>query len=185
MLVREIMSSPAVTVSPYTTTREALRLLAQYEITALPALNDDGTVIGIVGEAELLATASADAQGAATDGLRVGDVMRQPAFFVEADNTIAEAVHLMTSAGVTSLPVVLHDRIVGVVSRSDLIRMLARTDEQIRYDVLGRLRAIGNEWLVDVSDRAVTITGPTTDAQRDEARELARAVPGVTTITCR
>ena len=93
-----------------------------------------------------------------------------------------EAVRIMTSNAIRSLPVVLKDRIVGVVSRSDLIQVLAHTDELIRYEITGRFRAEGMGWTVDVSDRVATITGPVTDDQRRHAEQLARAVHGVAAV---
>lgn len=187
MLVREVMTSPAVTVSPYTTTCEALRLLAEYGITALPTVDDDGTVLGLVGEADLLAAMSdsADPEQPVVEALRVGQVMSRPATVVSADSTVADAVSIMTSAAVKSLPVVLHDRIVGIVSRSDLVRMLAHADDHIRYEVTGRLRAAGRDWIVDVNDHVVTISGPVTDEQRNDAQQLARTVCGIASVRYR
>lgn len=187
MLVRDVMTSPAVTASSYTTTREAVRLLAEHGITSLPVIDDDGCVIGIVSEHHILGSMS-EATGPArpvVEASRVGEAMTRPAVTVTADSTIADAVAVMTSAAIKSLPVVLHDRIVGVVSRSDLIRYLAHTDVRIRYEVTGHLRATGNDWTVAVDDRVVTISGPVTDDQRRSAEELARTVPGVTSVHCR
>ena len=187
MLVRDVMTSPAVTVSPYTTTHEAVRLLAEYGITALPVLADDGAVLGMVSETDMIASMS-DPAGRArpvVEATRVSEVMKRPAVTVTAERALADAIGVMTAAAVKSLPVVLHDRIVGIVSRSDLIRMLAHADDQIRYEVTGTIRAVGSDWTVDVTDRVVTISGPVTEEQRHNAQDLARTVPGVTSVRCR
>jgi CBS domain-containing protein len=188
MLVREVMSSPAVTVTPYTTAQEALRLLDECHITALPVVDDDGIVVGVVSEADLLALIPDGQQsdpllpvGAAATR-RVRDLMTRPAVTVDADSQIVEAVELMRSTVVKSLPVVLNRRIVGVVSRSDLVRVLAHADDRIRYEITGLLRAEGVNWLVDVSDGVVTIHGPVTDRQRRNAESIARSVTGVVDV---
>jgi CBS domain-containing protein len=183
MLVREVMTSPAVTVTPYTTAREALRLLDECRITALPVVDDD-VVVGVVSEADLLALVP---DGQLVDPLesgvpatrRVRELMTRPAVTVGADREVTEAVELMRSTVMKSLPVVLNGRIVGVVSRSDLVRVLAHTDDRIRYEVTGLFRAEGVNWLVDVTDGVVTINGPVTDRQRRDAEAIARSVTGV------
>jgi CBS domain-containing protein len=191
MLVREVMTSPAVTVTPYTTAQEALRLLDECHITALPVVDDDGVVVGVVSEADLLALIP---DGQQSDPLlpvgtaatrRVRDLMTRPAVTVDADSQIVEAVELMRSTVVKSLPVVLNRRIVGVVSRSDLVRVLAHADDRIRYAITGLLRAEGVNWLVDVSDGVVTIDGPITDRQRRSAEAIARSVSGVVDVRVR
>jgi CBS domain-containing protein len=188
MLVREVMTSPAVTVTPYTTAQEALRQLDECHITALPVVDDDGVVVGVVSEADLLALIPDSQQSdpllpvgtAATR--RVRELMTRPAVTVGADSQIAEAVELMRSTVIKSLPVVLNRRIVGVVSRSDLVRVLAHADDRIRYAITGLLRAEGVNWLVDVSDGVVTIHGPVTDRQRRNAESIARSVTGVVDV---
>ena len=188
MLVRDVMTSPAVTVTPYTTAHEALRLLDECHITALPVVDDDGVVVGVVSEADLLALIPdgrhsdplAPVGAAATR--RVRELMTHPAVTVDADSKVIAAVELMRSSVMKSLPVVLNGRIVGVVSRSDLVRVLAHTDDRIRYDVIGLFRADGANWLVDVSDGVVTISGPVTDRQRRDAEAIARSVTGVVDV---
>ena len=184
MLVREVMTSPAVTVSPYTTGREALRLLEECRITALPVVDDDGIVVGVVSEADLLALLPGGRQAdplpvGATSPHRVRALMTRPAITVGADSEITEAVELMQATVIKSLPVVLNGRIVGVVSRSDLVGLLAHTDDRICYEVTGRVRAEGVNWQVDVSGGVVKIAGPVTDRQRRDAEAIARSVTGV------
>jgi CBS domain-containing protein len=185
MLVREVMTSPAVTVTPYTTAREALRLLDECRITALPVVNDDGGVVGVISEADLLALLPGVrptaplvlADDAATR--RVGELMTYDAVTVRADGEVAEALELLTSTGRKSLPVVLNERIAGVVSRSDLVRVLAHTDDRIRYELLGLVRAKGVNWTVEVTDGVVTVSGSVTERQRQDAEAMARSVAGV------
>jgi CBS domain-containing protein len=186
MLIREVMTSPAVTVSPYTTEREALRLLEECCITALPVV-DDGVVVGVVSEADLLALVppgrpSDPLPAGATSTHRVRELMTHPAITVDADSEVTEAFGLMRSTMIKSLPVVLNARIVGVVSRSDLVRLLAHTDERICHEITGRVHAEGVNWLVDVTNGVATITGPVTDRQRRDAEAIARSVIGVVDV---
>ena len=187
MLVREVMTSPAITVTEYTTAREALRLLGECQITALPVVDDDGIVVGVVSEADLLALVP---DGPQPDPMRpdipatrrIRELMTHPAVTVGADSEVIEAVKLMRSTVMKSLPVVLNGRIVGVVSRSDLVRVLTHTDDRLRDEVNGLVRAEGVNWLVDVTNGVVTINGPVTERQRREAEAIVRSVTGVVDV---
>ena len=187
MLVREVMTSPAITVTEYTTAREALRLLGECQITALPVVDDDGIVVGVVSEADLLALVP---DGPQSDPMRpdvpvtrrIRELMTHPAVTVGADSEVIEAVKLMRSTVMKSLPVVLNGRIVGVVSRSDLVRVLTHTDDRLRDEVNGLVRAEGVNWLVDVTNGVVTINGPVTERQRREAEAIVRSVTGVVDV---
>jgi CBS domain-containing protein len=187
MLVREVMTSPAITVTEYTTAREALRLLGECRITALPVVDDDGIVVGVVSEADLLALIP---DGPQSDPMRpdipttrrIRELMTHPAVTVDADSEVIEAVKLMRSTVMKSLPVVLNGRIVGVVSRSDLVRVLTHTDDRLRDEVNGLIRAEGVNWLIDVTNGVVTINGPVTERQRREAEAIVRSVTGVVDV---
>ena len=188
MLVRDVMTSPAVTVTPYTMAREALRLLDECRITALPVVNDDGAVVGVVSEADLLALlpgmqfAAVLMLGDDIATRRVGDLMTHDAVTVRADSDVVEAVELLASMVLKSLPVVLDERIVGVISRSDVVRVLAHVDDRIRDEVLGLVRAEDDSWTVAVAGGIVTISGPVTDRQRRRAEAIARSVTGVVEV---
>jgi predicted transcriptional regulator len=185
MLVRDLMTSPAVTVTPYTLAREALRLLDECRITTLPVVDDDGAVVGVISEADLLALLPGMPQAAVlrlADDVattRVGELMTHDAVTVRADSDIVEAVELLGSMVFKSLPVVQDERIVGVISRSDVVRVLAHVDDQIRDEVLRVLRAEDDSWTVTVAHGIATISGPVTDRQRRDAEALARSVAGV------
>ncbi|MEU4294397.1 CBS domain-containing protein [Kribbella sp. NPDC026596] len=108
--------------------------------------------------------------------------MTHPAVTVGADSEVIEAVKLMRSTVMKSLPVVLNGRIVGVVSRTDLVRVLTHTDDRLRDEVNGLVRAEGVNWLVDVTNGVVTINGPVTERQRREAEAIVRSVTGVVDV---
>jgi CBS domain-containing protein len=191
MLVREVMSSPAVTVRPSTTVKEATQLLEHHTITAMPVLDGHGALVGVLSEADVIRDAVLPDPRAhelplhLTGGPRpprVADVMSHHALTVPADADLAEAADLMISTVVKSLPVTDHGQIVGVISRRDIIRVLARGDELIEAELDDLIRISGEDWLVEIQDGVVTVEGPKSEQERDLARVLARSVPGVVGI---
>jgi CBS domain-containing protein len=123
MLVREVMTSPAVTVGPGTSVRDAIGLLDRFQITSLPVVDDDGRPVGVVSEADLLR----EALGLSGHDT-VGEVMTCEVLSVSADGDTMDAFAVMDGTAVKSLPVLLHGRVVGVLSRRDLVSALARGD---------------------------------------------------------
>ena len=90
----------------------------------------------------------------------------------------------MTATGAKSLPVLDQGRtLVGVISRSDITRVLARDDAAIAADVGQLLTSVGHEgWMVEVTDGAVSITGPTAPGESSIATAVARTVLGVADV---
>jgi CBS domain-containing protein len=132
MLVREVMTSPAVTVGPAESIRHAIALLDRFRITALPVVDEDGFPIGVVSEADLLHEAIRPAGSHA-----VGDVMTRQVLTVSADGDVIDAFAVMDGTAVKSLPVLLHGRVVGVISRRDLVATLARDDREAARTIRG------------------------------------------------
>lgn len=191
MLVREVMSSPAVTVSARTSVRAALRLLDEHGITAMPVVDHDGSIVGVVSEADLVREAVLPDGRAHMIPVRVselpparivGEVMTRTPLTVSSGNDLADAVDLMTSTVVKSLPVVDHGRVVGVVSRKDVVHMLARRDEAIRAEVEDLVRSQGADWLVEVDEGVVRVSGPSDEHERRLAEVLARSVSGAVAV---
>jgi CBS domain-containing protein len=190
MLVREVMTSPVHTVLPSTSVKEALQILDAHAITAMPVVDDHGRPIGVVSEVDLLWAALRPDQRrheippeADVDvPTVVGEVMNHHPITVEPDGDLAAAVDLMMSTAVKSLPVVHQGRVVGVVSRRDVVHALARSDRAIRAEVDELVRDVAGDWVVEVEDGVVTIEGPETDAQSRLATALATTVPGVVRV---
>lgn len=194
MLVRDVMSTPPVTVGTGTGIKEATQLLARHAITALPVLDRSGALVGVISEADVLQDAYLGENpiqevslrtSAGPRGIRVADVMNRHPVSVPADATVTEAVDLMIGTTVKSLPVVDHGRVVGVLSRRDLVRELARPDELVEAEVDDVLRRSGYAWSAEVDDGVVWLDGPATDAERALARELVARVRGVVGIYLR
>jgi CBS domain-containing protein len=195
MLVREVMTRVPLTVREDTPVKTALRLLDEHSITSLPVVHEDGRIVGVVSEADLVRDAvphdgrthllptEADASPLPM-ATCVVDVMTRHPLTVEGNVDLAVAVDLMTSTSVKSVPVVDGaDRVVGMLSRRDVVHVLARRDYLISRE-LGALNAsLGFDWIVDLHDGAVTIDGPLGDEERALARTVAATVPGVISVT--
>jgi CBS domain-containing protein len=194
MRARDIMSSPVVAATPDTTVKQAAELLASHGFTALPVLDDTDRLVGVVSEADLVANrfpAGPDhelttGEDSRTPGATVGEVMTSPAISVAAGADLVDLVTLMLDDRVRSVPIVDGARVVGVVTRRDLVAALARDDKSISADVRHQLEMYGAayRWSVEVHDGAVAIGDEFDNAtDRHVARVLAEAVRGVTAAT--
>ena len=194
MLVREVMSNEAITVPLGTTVKSALAVLASARITSVPVVSASGKLRGIVSEADLIRDGvSADArlhEIPREDVLidrhyYVDDVMTTHVLTVGPDSDLAEAVELMTSTGVKSVPVVAASgKVLGVVSRSDVVHLLARADHDLERDVDAALASVGlRDWMVEVNDGTVELVPPARAVDdRGLARVVAGTVPGVVQV---
>jgi CBS domain-containing protein len=195
MLVHEVMSREPITVRPDTTIKDALALLAEHRVTSLPVVSGGRTVIGMVSEADLIRDLLASdpraheiPPGEHQARPRVVDqVMSTPVVTTSPETDLAEAVELLTSTTVKSLPVVDHrGRLLGVLSRSDVVGLLATADLRIEAQVDELLRSSGLDgWLVEVQDGTVSLQGPDDATDAMVARLLARTVPGVLEVSLR
>ncbi|MGW6691528.1 CBS domain-containing protein [Streptomyces sp. NPDC054961] len=168
--VADLMSDEVVSVAPGTGFKDIAKLLAQYDISGVPVLDDEDRVVGVVSQTDLLAHtvpgSGPSGRGAAATGPPTArDVMSAPAVAVHAEETVADAARLMTRRGVERLPVVdVEDRLVGIVTRRDLLRMFLRPDSEIRRrvtdEVLTEVLGVpAGEVDVHVVDGIVTLDG--------------------------
>ena len=191
MLIREVMTSPAITVREDATIRHAARVLDAHSVTAVPVVDDSGHVIGVVSEADLVRDMllpdsrmhmeTPPAEGTQRPRL-VSEVMTRMPVTVSSGDDLGVAVELMTSTTVKSLPVIDHGQLVGMLSRRDVLRVLAREDEAIEAEVNELFRADGTDWVAAVEDGIVEVTGPKDTAERRVAEVLARSVTGVSGV---
>lgn len=191
MLIREVMSSPAVTVHQHASAHDAIQLLTRHRITAMPVVDDTGRLVGVISEGDLLDRAALPDPRAhlipqplpsGPQGDLVSDRMTREPFTIRPDLDLSQAVRIMTEHLVKSLPVVEDGLVVGVVSRRDIIESINRPDQPIE-DELTRLYAdAGLGWEVTVHDGVVTVTGPLTESEEQVAQALAGSMPGVTGV---
>ncbi|MGG2460983.1 CBS domain-containing protein [Streptomyces sp. RGM 3693] len=158
--VADLMTPNAVTVQRGTLFREIARLLDEYDITAVPVVDDEGRPVGVVSEADLLRRQLSKA-GAAT----AGAIMTSPAVVARPEWSVVEAARTMEHRRVKRLPVVDDTgRLIGVISRSDLVQLFLRRDRAIQEEILEEVltRTLGvapSAVTVDVADGTVTLIG--------------------------
>ena len=191
MLVREVMTSPVVTVPSDWTVKQAVHLLYERDITAAPVLDDEGRLVGIVSEMDLLcgefeadprAYLRPAAEPESPPPAAVADVMTPHVQTVCENGDVLDLVELMITTGVKSVPVTRDSELAGIVSRRDLMGILAHGDERIRDDVLAALRELSAETAttrVAVHDGVVELSGDADDRSARIADAIARTVPGV------
>ncbi|MFK0295029.1 CBS domain-containing protein [Streptomyces sp. NPDC090442] len=158
--VADLMTPNAVTVQRGTLFREIARLLDEYDITAVPVVDDDGRPVGVVSEADLLRRQLSKAGAATAEA-----IMTSPAVVARPEWSVVEAARTMEQRKVKRLPVVDEgERLIGVISRSDLVQLFLRRDRAIQEEILEEVltRTLGvspSAVTVDVADGTVTLTG--------------------------
>lgn len=190
MLVREAMTRGTITVTPEVTTTAALRLLDVHEITSMPVV-EDGVLVGIVSEADLvrdLVPSDPRARLRPTEvpdsSVRrtVGEVMTRQVLTVGENDDVARALEVLTTTGAKAMPVVEGAVVIGMLSRRDVVHLLARTDERLEAEIDELFRLDGLPWSAEVVDGRATVTGPDGAHEQRLATALAGSVPGVVAV---
>ncbi|AJE39321.1 CBS domain-containing protein [Streptomyces nodosus] len=198
------MTRSVVAVSRDAPFKDIVRLMGQWKVSALPVLEGEGRVVGVVSEADLLPKeefrdsdpdrgtqlrrlSDLEKAGAVT----AGELMSTPAVCVHADSTLAQAARLMARRRIKRLPVVdAEGMLEGVVSRADLLKVFLRPDgeiaDEVRRDIADILFPSPVEPIhVMVTEGVVTLTGKVQDtALIPVAVRLARAIEGVVDVDC-
>lgn len=197
--VGDVMTKEVVTVGPETDFKTCVDLLRTRGVSALPVVEGD-YVLGIVSEHDLLLKEEDRGTGNhlrrrelnQARGRTAGDVMHSPALCVGLGASVAEAARLMHKRAVKRLPVVdARGRLVGIVSRSDLLKIYLRSDESIRreicVEVLEKEMWIDNSGMeVEVKDGIVALSGELeTKSLADLVTRLVGSVEGVVGVDSR
>ena len=213
MRARDIMTTDPITVPPETPIGAVAALMAEHNIPGLPVLDADGRLVGLVTDGDLMRRLSAKEDkpasffaallGANADqamayarahGRRVRDVMSTDLATVPEDATVEEVAHILETKRIRRVPVVRDGRLVGVVSRADLLRAVMApvgsgaeeeaSDPRIRRGIYAAMRE--QPWISTrfvfpmVKDGVVTFHGFLGSQQAMTAlRVLAEGVPGV------
>ncbi|MDX2296306.1 MULTISPECIES: CBS domain-containing protein [Streptomyces] len=177
-----LMTDDVVTALAGTTFREVAKLIAEHDVSGLPVVDDDDHVVGVVSESDLLARRAPTVRG----------VMSAPAVTVHAEEAAADAARLMVRRGVERLPVVdEEERLVGIVTRRDLLRVFLRPDPEIRRrireEILADAMALSEDAVdVHVLDGVVTLAGRLrTRGQVVTLLRLTERMDGVVTVVDR
>jgi CBS domain-containing protein len=202
-VVRDVMSPHPISVRKTASFKEMAAGLRACRVSAFPVLDDEGKVIGVVSEADMLVKEALDGGRRGVPGLiaglvrrkgfrkaagvTAGDLMTSPAVTVGADDTVKQAARLMYTHGLKRLPVAdAAGRLIGIVSRTDVLAVFDRPDEEIRLEITGQVipRLSEPSWYwVRVKDGIVTLEGtPETVAIGREVLSQVRRVQGVVAV---
>lgn len=177
-------------------------MLRSRRISAFPVIDDAGRVVGVVSEGDLLVKEAVNADGTSllaalrhvreddkVAGITAGDLMTAPAVTVGPDAPVEQAARLMYDRRVKRLPVVNSaGRLVGIISRVDVLAVFSRPDADIRDEVIkqllpGILPAAPGALKVAVRDGIVTISGePQSDQLTHAILDAVRHVEGVVAV---
>ena len=198
--VKDVMTAEVVAVRRDATFKELAAVLRRYRVSALPVVDDAGRVIGVVSEADLLAKEALADPGVMAEvlhrkdvrkaeGLTAGDLMTSPPVTAAPEDQVEQAARMMHFMRIKRLPVVNSGgQLVGIVSRSDVLAVFDRPDEDIRTEIVDTM--LVHEFLIDprqfrvtVESGVVTMEGtPETAALGRALVRKARHVPGVVAV---
>lgn len=211
MLVKDVMTTAVVKLSPDNSVRHAAQIMLDHQVSGLPVVDDEGRLVGMITEGDLIrrtelgggvpivdVSLTTEARANAylrRSSWRVADAMTVDPVTVKEDTSVSRVAALMQERSIKRIPVLRNDVMVGIVSRADLLQAIlsakqdetALGDEAIRRSILVRLgENTGLEGLdvtVDVSDGIVHLWGNVETAEcRRAARILAENVRGVRSV---
>ena len=199
--VKDVMTTRVFWVRKDESFKEMAAALRKHRISAFPVLDEEYKVIGVVSEADLLTKEALDAEPGVFSailhrrdhekarGITAGDLMTRTPVTVTPHDTVEHAAKLMYMRRVKRLPVVeANGRLVGIISRADVLAVFDRSDEEIREEITTGVML--NEFLVDpkeftmtVKDGVVTLSGvPETSEIGHEILQRVRHVRGVVAV---
>ena len=201
-VVKDVMSTHPISVSETSSFKEIAARLREFRVSAFPVLDADGTVVGLVSEADLLFKEALDdrhgvrgtitgllhrTEQAKAEGVTAAELMTSPAVTTTPEDTVEHAARLMFSREVKRLPVVDEGgRLVGIVSRTDILAVFDRTDAEIRAEIMTQVisgRSEPSWYSVLVKDGVVTLQGtPETVSIGHDIVRRARHVQGVVAV---
>lgn len=152
MKIEELMTRDPVAVGPDTPLKDVAKILLQHRISGVPVIGERLEVLGVVSEADIVAKeAGPESQdrrmiawllgGRQLDAKKLAartaaEAMTSPAVTIAVGRTVTEAARLMTNDGIKRLPVVDDEgALIGIVTRTDLVRAFARTDREIEREI--------------------------------------------------
>ncbi|MGH9102292.1 MAG: CBS domain-containing protein [Acidimicrobiales bacterium] len=171
------MSSPAVVLFPEMSLKEAGSVLTGHRISGAPVVDKARKLVGMLSEGDIL--------GARAEGVTpptVGDAMTTEVICVDEGTDLKVVTLRILDAHVHRVPVLGGERVVGVISRHDLLKQLARSDATLEVDVANLLGQEGTALghiEVDVKDGVARLHGQASRSTLELAVKLAQTVPGI------
>jgi CBS domain-containing protein len=202
--VEAVMTRDVLSVRPTATLKDVARLLSGAGISGVPVTTEAGELLGVVSEADILAkerrppehgngrlARRSAATAVKAEARTAADAMTAPAITVTPRHRVDAAAALMLDCGVNRLPVVEDGQLVGIVTRADLVRAFAATDERIETELRGEV-LLHELWLdprefeLRVQEGVVEIAGRfDSEEQREIVARRLRLVPGVVSVVVR
>jgi CBS-domain-containing membrane protein len=210
MKIRAVMTRDVITVAPETPVREAARLMADHGVSGLPVVDAEGKVVGMVSEGDLILREKprarlpwwraffSDPEPLAREyqkavGLTVAEVMTRRVISISPSLPIESAAAVLDQLKIRRLPVIENGRLVGIISRGDLVKALAAmpapaaaptTDDALVREMrerLGREPWVSNRGIVvHAQDGVLSLWGlVSTETEKSALETMARAIPGV------
>jgi CBS domain-containing protein len=216
MKAKDVMTSTVISVEPETTVLEAARLMLQNHISGLPVVDKAGNLVGIVSEGDfvrrgetdtapkysgllefLIGPGKAAGQYVHSHGRKVGDVMSNYIHVVEEDTNLEDIVELMESKRIKRVPVVRKNRLIGIITRSNLMHAMvslarsapktASDDTTIRERLVDELEK--EKWAPTATTNVVVLNGVVElwgtvfdERQREALKVAAENIPGVRAV---
>lgn len=203
---KDVMTAPVITVRPETPVREVSGLMLEHRISGLPVVDEDGKLVGIITESDLLQKASGPSPLQRLTFLKpeqaqeldehlrryqakiASEMMTRPVVTAEEDTPLRELARLMADRRINRIPIVREGRVVGIVTRHDVLKAFARSDEVLQQVVrnlfefdlagvdAGRVEA-------QVRGGIVRITGwVKTRAEAEALTSVMRSIDGVVDV---
>jgi CBS domain-containing protein len=207
MRVKDLMTKDVVTIGPEASLKDVATLLAEHGISGLPVVGARGEVLGIVSEGDIVQKEGGSAprrrgnlvswlflggfdEEQKSSAKTAGEAMTSPPVVVSEEAQAAEAARRMTELAVNRLPVLdREEKLVGIITRADLVKAFARPDEELLRDIRDEV-IVKTLWIpaervkVDVSKGHVTLSGRVeTKAEAELVERFVAAVPGVVSLS--
>jgi CBS domain-containing protein len=201
MKLETIMTREVLSVQPETPVKDVAQLLSKHHISGVPVCDADGAVLGVCSEADILRKVEGipahvggrfarlfrrlDGELDKVAARTAGEAMTAPALTGRPTQQVSNAARIMIAHRINRLPIVNAGRLVGIVTRADIVRAFHRSDdeiaEEIRSEVLHDALWVAPEALeLTVAEGVVTLRGTVeTQYDADAAARLVRRVPGV------
>ncbi len=204
MPIKEVMTNLVVMLYPNESIHEASQRLARNGVSGAPVV-EKGKVIGIVSESDVIRALMAPAEGrhsssiadifafaagmtGSQSGKTVADVMSDAVTTISPEESVWRAAAIMERKRIKRLPVVDTDGyLIGIVSRADIVKAMARDDKELERDVQAAIVVLGEDTIEDLSvsvDDGVAMIAGLADRRstRDLAEKLASRTPGVVRV---